>query len=318
MPDRRWVLEIAGGTAMAAAMGGGAARAATRRLVLVHGRAQEGRSEAEIRTEWLAALARGAARLGRTLPAALEVALPFYGDTLDGFARAFDLPLTTDIKTRGGAFDAEFLEFQAAVAEALRQRAGVSEAAVDAEYGPNPKPRGPQNWEWVQAILRALDRNFGGLSQTALEIFTRDVFLYVRRAGVRDEIDRIVAAALDERPAVVVAHSLGSVVAYNVLRRDPRRLEVPLYLTIGSPLGIRAIRDELRPLRHPAPVRAWRNAFDERDVVALYPLDSTNFPVSPPIDNHAGVNNHTANRHGVAGYLDDPLVAGSILDALVG
>lgn len=295
---------------------GGPARAGQARLVLVHGRAQEGRPAAAIQEEWLAALGRGAARLGRRLPEPLEVALPFYGDTLDGFAAAYDLPLTSDIKTRGGAFDAEFLEFQAAVAEALRARAGVSEAAVEAEYGPNPKTRGPQNWEWVQAILRALDRHFGGLGQKALEIFTRDVFLYTRRAGVRDAIDEIVAQALDERPAVVVAHSLGSVVAYNVLRSDRRRLAVPLFVTIGSPLGIRAIRDELRPLRYPAAVADWRNAFDERDVVALYPLDAAHFPLTPPIANHPRVDNHTPNRHGVAGYLDDPTVAGWILDAL--
>jgi pimeloyl-ACP methyl ester carboxylesterase len=248
----------------------------------------------------------------------LDVALPFYGDTLDAFARAYDLPLTTDIKTRGGAFDEEFLAFEAEVAEALRAKAGVSEAAVDAEYGHNPKPRGPQNWEWVQAILRALDRNFGGLGQAALETFVRDTFLYTRRAGVRDEIDRIVARALDERPAVVVGHSLGSVVAYNVLRRDPRRLEVPLYVTVGSPLGVRAIRDELRPLRFPPAVGAWRNALDERDVVALYPLDGANFPVTPAIENHTRVRNHTANRHSIGGYLDDPGTVGWILDALAG
>jgi hypothetical protein len=43
------------------------------------------------------------------------------------------------------------------------------------------------------------------MSQTALEVFTRDVFLYTTRAGVRDEIDRIVASAMTEQPTVVVS-----------------------------------------------------------------------------------------------------------------
>ena len=113
-----------------------------------------------------------------------------------------------------------------------------------------------------------------------------------------------------------MGHSLGSVVAYDVLRIDPRSLQVPLYVTVGSPLGVRAIRDQFKPLRSPSAVQAWYNAFDERDVVALYALDATNFPVLPAIVNYGWVVNSTSNRHGVSGYLDDANVAGRILDAL--
>jgi len=51
-------------------------------------------------------------------------------------------------------------------------------------------------------------------------------------------------------------------------------------------------------------------------VVALYPLDAANFPVSPAVTNDNQVNNHTDNRHSVDGYLDSPIVARWILDAL--
>ena len=97
----------------------------------------------------------------------------------------------------------------------------------------------------------------------------RDVYLYTTRQGVRDEIDRMVRSEITTEPTVVIGHSLGSVVAYNILRTDPRALRVPLYVTLGSPLAIRAIRDELRPLRFPQTVQTWYNAFDARDVVAL-------------------------------------------------
>jgi hypothetical protein len=53
-----------------------------------------------------------------------------------------------------------------------------------------------------------------------------------------------------------------------------------------------------------------------RDVVALYPLDKNNFPIQPAIDNNAAVRNKTDNRHGIAGYLDDPNVAKRIVQAL--
>ena len=202
------------------------------------------------------------------------------------------------------------------MAEAIRARAGITDAEVDAEYGSNPKPKGLENSEYVLAIVRAIDKRFGGVSGEWIKGFMRDVFLYTKRAGVRTEVDKIVTQSLNEEPTIVVAHSLGAVVAYNVLRSDPRRLNIPLLVTVGCPLGIRPIRDEFRPLRFPAPVSVWYNAYDKRDVVALYPLDRDNFPVSPSVHNYDGVNNQTENRHGIDGYLDDPDVAKEILSAI--
>jgi hypothetical protein len=289
------------------------------RLLFVHGRAQEGRDPELLKAEWLASLRSGAQALGRNLPANLNVAFPYYGDTLDKFARAVEIPLVSEMRSRGSAQDDEYLEFQAEFAEEIRKRAGITDAQVDAEYGPNARPRGPLNWEWVQAMLRAIDKHSQVMNQTTLELFTRDVFLYTRRPGVRDEIDQIVASKLTEEPTVVVGHSLGSVVAYSVLRRDPRNLTVPLFVTVGSPLAVRGVRDQFKPLRAIRRLGGWFNAYDVRDVVALYPLDDGNFPVQPPlIENRDTVRNQTENRHGINGYLNDPEVARRILDALEG
>ena len=320
MIDRRQLLKFASACAVSGVIRVGSAVAASTKaskLLLVHGRGQEGQHPALLKSEWIDALNRGAGKLGLALPTGIEVVFPYYGDTLDNFARQLDIPLTSDIQARGSPGDDEFLVFQAQFAEAVRQSAGITDDQVDAEYGLNPKPRGPLNWQWVQAILSAIDKHGGGMGQKTLEIFTRDVFLYTTRAGVRDEIDRIVASKITEEPTVVVGHSLGTVVSYSILSSDRRRLRVPLYVTVGSPLGVRSVRDQFRPLRSPPPVEAWYNAFDDRDVVALYRLDATNFPVRPSIENYGAVKNHTANRHGIVGYLDDPNVAKRILGALV-
>ncbi|MCP9629485.1 hypothetical protein NML43_20540 [Rhodopseudomonas palustris] len=316
--DRRSLLAIVAALAAAGVPSPGVATPAPVRLLLIHGRSQQGHDPADLKKAWLAALRRGAQAAGVTLPEDVDVAFPFYGDVLDKFARAYDIPLASDIKAKGNADTDEYLAFQAEIAEALRQRAGVTDAQIDAEYGPNPRAKGPLNWDWVQAILRALDKNGGGLGQQALAMFTRDVFLYTTRDGVRDEIDDIVAGSLTVNPTVIVAHSLGSVVAYNVLRTDKRDLKVPLLVTVGCPLGIRAIRRQYQPLRFPKNVGGWYNAYDRRDVVALYALDRENFPVPPPpeIVNYALVDNHTDNRHGIDGYLDDPAVAKRVIGAL--
>lgn len=299
-------------------LAGGPTRAAgtPTRMVFIHGRGQGGQDPAALQQSWLDALARGCATLNKALPAALDVSFPYYGDVLDRFAAAESLPLTSDIQARGTGANDEFLVFQADVAQAMRLKAGVTDDQVAAEYGDNPKPRGPLNWQWVQAIIRAIDLHGGSMSQGAIEEFLRDVFLYTTRAGVRDAVDEIVKAKLTTEPTIVVGHSLGTVVAYNVLRSDPRPLQVPLLVTVGSPLGIRAVRDQLVPLRYPKAVQSWYNAYDTRDVVALYPLDGSNFPVRPDITNNGTVKNHTDNRHGIDGYLDDTNVATQLLDVL--
>ena len=318
--NRREMLKLASAVALSSIVPVNSVRAANgtvSRLLLVHGRAQQGRDPQSIKKEWLDALNKGARTFGPPISSRVEVALPFYGDILDEYTARLDIPLTSDIHARGSDIQDEFLVFQAQIAEDIRVRAGITDAQIDAEYGSDPQPRGPLNWKWVQAILRAIDKNSPGMNQITLEAFTRDVFLYTTRAGVRDEIDAIVSRELTEQPTLVVGHSLGSVVAYSVLRRETRPIRVPLYVTVGSPLGVRAVRDNYRPLRRPAAIGEWYNAFDTRDVVALYPLDGHNFPVQPAIENNSTVKNHTDNRHGISGYLDDTAVARRIMGKLV-
>jgi hypothetical protein len=315
--DRREVMELASAAIAAiSTIRETKAAPAPPRLVLVHGRSQQNLDPAALKIEWMNSLQNGVEANGKSLPADLDVAFPYYGNALDQISREFDVPLVSNMHTRGGPVQDEFLAFQAQVAESIRESTGVTDAQVDAEYGTNPRSRGPLNWEWVQAILRAVDKHGGGMSQSALETFTRDVFLYTTRAGVRDEIDSIVAAALTEQPTVVVGHSLGSVVAYSVLVTDRRTLRVPLYLTVGCPLGITAIRDQFRPLKSPTSVKSWYNAFDTRDVVALNPLNRLSFPIDPEVINYPSVKNQTDNHHGIIGYLNDPEVTKQILTAL--
>ena len=118
---------------------------------------------------------------------------------------------------------------------------------------------------------------------------------------------------------VVVAHSLGTIVAYNLLRREgeENKWDIPFFMTLGSPLGVTMIKESLKPIRSPKCVAKWVNALDLTDVVALYPLEKPHFGVQPAIENLTHVQNETENRHGIIGYLSDKVVAKRIFDALV-
>jgi hypothetical protein len=277
------------------------------RLLLVHGRSQGGKDPVKLRTEWLDALANGLKKAELALPSDVAVDFPFYGDLLDVFVRQFNLPADPAIVPKGSPVFDEYAAFREQVALELQAKAGISDADVQAEYRGAATDKGIQNWEWVQAVIRLLDRNVTGISQTTIEVFLRDVFLYTQRDVVRIAIDQIVSDKLVPDTAVVVGHSLGSVVAYNVLKAAARK--VPLYVTVGSPLAIRAVRKSLNPICNPAGARGWYNAYDNHDVVALYPLDRDNFDVSPAVTNYGSVQNWTDNRHGIVGYLDDVNVA---------
>jgi hypothetical protein len=287
------------------------------RLLLIHGRAQEGKSSKIIEEEWMEALKRGVATAGFALPDGLKIDAPFYGDELLKQLQRYNLPPADGAATRGQIAD-EYAAFLEDVAIQLSRDDKVTHREIEEEMGPGPQPRGPENWEWVQAVIRIVDRRTPGVSNYSIGKMLRDVFVYVNDSTTRRAINKIVAAQLTNEPTVVVAHSLGSVVAFEILREHDGN-SVPRLITVGSPLGIRAIRDKLAtPLAMPAGVKDWYNAFDDRDVVALYPLNADNFAIKPPIRNYPFVNNHTDNRHGIGGYLDDADVTYQISTAMTG
>jgi hypothetical protein len=295
----------------------------TKQLVLVHGRAQQGKDPGALKAEWLAALHRGFDKIGRQLPVAeSDVRFPFYGDMLDQMSRGVPAESAAAVIQRGPSGDDAEMQFIREVFAEVQRRAGITDDEVAAVADADVVERGALNWGWTQAIMRAVDRRLPGGSVASIMLVTRDVHSYLRNPALRARLEEGVAAALsDDRDTVVVAHSLGSVVAYNQLRRGGRG-PVALFLTVGSPLGVTAIRSALKaiePVGWPQHVSQWANARDERDFVALYPLTPDHFPLStttPAINNYSEVDNHTSNRHGIEGYLDDPFVARAIHDAL--
>jgi hypothetical protein len=290
----------------------------TGQLVFVHGRAQEYKVAVALKGAWIAALREGLTKSGFDLPIPeTNIRFPYYGQTL--FDLVSDTPNVAEVIVRGpGTNDAE-REFQRAVLQEVQNVAGIQDEEVEAVLGTDVVARGALNWEWLQGILKVLDQHLPGGSAATVALATHDVYHYLKNPGIRDVIERGVREAFTPQiPTVVVSHSLGTVVAFTLLRRegDVNRWSVPLLVTLGSPLAITAIKASLSPIEHPSCVRKWYNARDKRDVVALYPLDKEHFDVDPAIENIAGVRNHTDNRHGISGYLDDKDVARRIYDAL--
>lgn len=281
-------------------------------LLLIHGIAQGGKSREDLERSWLGALDKGLKKSGLEMPANVNVLFPYYADVLDKLVAEFDMPTGDRVVAKGGAMDTDYAQFRAQMAEDMRKQAKIPVEEVKREVGSEvAAEKGPQNWKWVLATLRVLDQHLPDAGNWTIETFLRDVFLYTRRQAVQTAIDKIVTDTMIDSPTVIVGHSLGSVVAYNVaVNRKPS--VTTLLLTVGSPLGLPAVRSNLVPLKNPSGNKGWTNAYDPRDVVALYPLNKKHFGVTPAITSHGKVDNWTDNRHGIVGYLDDKLVAKTI------
>lgn len=285
-------------------------------LVLVHGRAQQKKDRAELKEVWLDALDQGLAK--NNLELSIDrtgVRFPYYGDTLDAIVNPIE---EAEVIQRGKPEDSEELRFKVALMDAMAKKAKLSDEQIREASGDPTIQRGPLNWGWVQGILSAFDRHVPGMSGTSVNLFTHDVFVYLTRPGARDEVDAVVRKEIeDRRPCVVVAHSLGTVVAFSVLNRDQALLGSIDLITVGSPLAVAVIQEAFRGhrMKKPACINSWFNAMDDRDVVALYALRPKRFPLKD-IDNKEDVDNFTENRHGIEGYLSDPEVAGRIYRAL--
>jgi hypothetical protein len=292
----------------------------SRKLVFIHGRAQQRKNSKALKQEWISSFREGLRKSGLNLPIAEEdIRFPYYGDTLDQLSAGMDPADAARVIIRGPESEAQ-KEFMRDVLAEVKEKAGISDEEVLAELGPEVLDRGPLNWGWVQGILKVIDRKVPFGSGASVALATKDVFDYLTKPVIHDTINNGVRAAIQAgESTVVVSHSLGTVVAYNVLRKagPGSGLKVPLFVTVGSPLGVTRIRQSLAPTTFPPNVGSWFNAMDERDVVALYPLERPHFHVNPAIINKTDVNNHTENRHGIAGYLEDAEVAKRIHDALV-
>jgi hypothetical protein len=286
-----------------------------RQLIFVHGRSQQNKDAASLKKEWIAAWEKGLAAAGLTNPLAdADIRFPYYGDTLAQMVDGKTPDQAAEVIAKGPPPASAEQEVMREMLAEIAAHEGVADADVRAVLAPAVIARGPANWGWVQGILEALDR-VKPLSTAIVSLVTADVAKYLTNGATQKKIDDGVRSAVLANPgAVVVSHSLGTVVAYNVLMARtgafPAGVKVHTFVTLGSPLAVNAIKSRLRPHTFPAPpVGKWYNAMDPDDVVALYPLTTKHFNTGGTITNNQKVKNWTDNQHGIAGYLDDKEVA---------
>jgi hypothetical protein len=123
-------------------------------------------------------------------------------------------------------------------------------------------------------------------------------------------------------PNVIVCHSLGTIITYDVLSEPAfANFDVQLLVTLGSPLGIANVQDRLRggagrPNPVPKAVKAWSNFADSWDPVALDRTLRDEFTPPPNLARDELVNNTVQDNHDLTGYLQIPVIRTTVAAAI--
>jgi hypothetical protein len=158
----------------------------------------------------------------------------------------------------------------------------------------------------------------------ALETRAPDLHRYAHDSAAREAVrerlrEELRTAHAGGRQVMLIAHSMGSIIAYDVLAgadRDLPGLRISHFVTVGSPLGLAPVKAILAaPLRVPECVGRWSNLADPRDHVARWDTrlssDFRENSAGSAISDYLVVNGYVSpsgkpNPHKIYGYLRTP------------
>ena len=286
------------------------------RILLIHGRSQQEKEVEVLKQEWVSSLKKGFEDACLTFPEDIEIDFPYFGDTLIELQNEYEKnkdATSYRMKATGTDEEDEVSKLQNMILQQILDKQDLSGLPKIKEEIKEYIAKDTQNHPIVIAAAKVLDQfRFSG--NLAIVGLFADIAAYLSVDDIREKVNTLVRKKISSNTDIVIAHSLGTIVAYNLLRAlDPKLHQIKLFITLGSPLGIDAIKRQLdKPLINPACLQGeWLNFYDEHDIVALNPLNHEHFMIDPVIQNFE-IKNSSDNKHNISEYINDNLVASKI------
>lgn len=293
-------------------------------ILFIHGMNQQNYNADSLRQHWLTLLQAGLHQQNIDLPIEqLSIDFPFYGDLLSKHQLSNSLDLGTMMPKVWSKFK---LPFHLHHASTPTTNSGRVQPFVQAQDPclctlPSHQDIAPQTLtqRFTLASALAKDRvlkeliiflnHYPHLHRQLMHQFLIESYMYLDNAEFMQQVhERILDKIQPNHDYLVVAHSLGSVIAYNLMQNHSLS-NIQHLITLGSPLAFKVIQQQLtQPIQRPAYFYGdWINFYSTEDFLTAFPLSEAPFDFIPPIQNYA-IKTLANNPHQLAGYLTHPLV----------
>ncbi len=292
------------------------------RIVFIHGMNQQNYNAITLKQYWLTLLQNGLNNAHIDLDInTLNTSLAFYGDLLTKHQLTNRFDLGTFLPKSWGRLH---LPFHLTQNQTLVKEPHPNISALPI-FNPHHSATMSQRLSLVSAlskdhVLKELIiflNHYPKLHFSLIQKFLIETYLYLENETFMHEVDqRIMQHLQPNENHIIVAHSLGSVIAYNLLHKI-RDFRVHTLITLGSPLAYKVIQDKLPiPISRPRQLKGdWINFYSPDDYLTAFPLSNAPFDFHPEIINFP-IHTPVSTPHKIAGYLEHPTVIQSIVDAL--
>lgn len=164
--------------------------------------------------------------------------------------------------------------------------------------------------------LVVLLNNFPKLHESLIQQFLIETYMYLSNLEFMEEVhQRILKKMREDEEYIVVGHSLGSVIAFQLLSDPSYQFSVKRFVTLASPLSFRVIQSKLpRPISRPPCIYGdWFNFYSQDDFLTAFPLCEAPFNFEPAIINQK-IYTFANQPHEILGYLQHPSVIKAIIE----
>ncbi len=278
------------------------------RYVFIHGMNQQHYSAASLKQYWQSLLKQGCERAGITAELVnLQCKFPFYADVLT------QQHLSNQLEIRR-LQQPLLVQQQHFIHPDAQQLALIPSNALPALKQCSHQLLQLAKHQTIKE-LTLLFNHFPKLHQALLQHFLVEAYLYLSNAQFIQTVhQRLLPFFQTTESITVVAHSLGTVIAYHFLRQFPQ-YRIAHLITLASPLAFRVIQENLpQPIIRPSNLTGcWDNFYSDADFISNFALKKPPFEFQPAITNHL-IETQSDNPHAIAGYLQHPEVIRSIFN----
>ncbi|MEQ1322597.1 hypothetical protein [Acinetobacter soli] len=290
------------------------------KIVFVHGAQQQKMDAPQLQDYWLNIFQLGLNHSAKHIELdTLDISFPYYGDLLFKHMLSFS---TEPINLLGDTWQEWHLPFllpdeSQPVDDSQPLISLTSDTDEELSFTSKLYLFSHLAKDRVLKEFVVLLNKFPKLHESVIQKLIIEAYLYLASPDFMQDVHKRIASAFDsDDEYIIVAHSLGTVIAYNLLQQLPH-IRVQRFITLASPLAFQVIQSKLNmPVERPRSlIGDWHNFYSQEDYLTTFPLDQAPFDFHPPIENQL-ISTFVNRPHEIIGYLQHPSVIERIVEPL--